>query len=96
MDLQEFLPGRLFLPLRGRLKALLLQEVGDGPPPDLVAQVGQGALNPCVAPLTILPSHWHDPLPDLGPHAGTAGAAPLVTVGFADDQPAMSRAQRVR
>jgi hypothetical protein len=45
---------------------------------------------------TILPGHAHDPLPDLGPHAGTAGAAPLVVaVGLADDQPAMPREQRV-
>jgi hypothetical protein len=71
MDLQEFLPGRPFLPLRGRFKAVL-QDVGDGPAPDLVAQVGQGALNPGVALLTVLPGHSYDPLPDLVPHAGTA------------------------
>ena len=96
MDLLEFLPSRPFLPLRGRFNAVLLQDVGDGSAPNLVNQVGQCALNPRVTPLTILPRHSQDQFPYLGPHAGTAGAAPLVAVVLEDDQPAVPRAQRVR
>jgi hypothetical protein len=96
MDLQEFLPSRPFLPLRGWFNAVLLQDVGDGSAPNLVAQVGQCALNPRVTPLTIFPGHSQGQLSDLGPHGRTEWTAPLVAVVLADDQPAMPREHRVR
>ena len=74
MDLQEFLPGGPFLPLRGRFNAVLFQDVRDGPAPDRVAQIRERALNPRIAPVAILHRHADHQLPNLGQHRRPAPA----------------------
>jgi hypothetical protein len=74
---------------------MLPEEGGDGPAPDSVAQVGERALNPGIAPVAILGRHAHDQLPNLGHHGRPSGPAPLLAVVFPGDQVAMPGEQGV-
>jgi hypothetical protein len=57
--LQEFFPGRPLLPLWGRFDTVLPKDIRDRSAADLMVDVGEGALNPGVAPLAILGRHPH-------------------------------------
>ena len=59
---------------------MLSQNVSDGAARNLMAQIGQGALDPRVAPIPVLRGHSdHQPL-DLVLEAGPAGASPLAAI----------------
>src|SRR6516162_10283721 len=62
------------------VQAMLSQNVSDGAARNLMAQIGQGALDPRVAPIPVLRGHSdHQPL-DLVLEAGPAGASPLAAI----------------
>jgi hypothetical protein len=94
MGPHEFFPGRPLLPLWGRFDAMLLQDIRDRPAPDLMAQVGECALNPRIAPLAILGRHPYHQLPDLSVHGRPSQSTAAVV--FPHDQVPMPRGQGVR
>jgi hypothetical protein len=75
---------------------MLLQNVGDGAPSDLVAQVGQGSLDSPVAPISILGSHTYHQLPDLLLRTRPAWATSLAAIVLLSDQPAVPGQERCR
>jgi hypothetical protein len=91
---QELLPGRPPLALRCRLDPMLLEDVRDRAPCDVMMQVGEGSMDSCIAPVAILCGHPHQ-LPNLGHDRGPARAAPSVAVVLPRDQLPMPRLQSV-
>jgi hypothetical protein len=91
MNFQELLPGRPLLPLRSRFNAVLLEDGGDGPAPDLVAQIRERALNPRIAPVAIRRRHADNQLPNLGHHRWPVRPAAAVAVVFPGDEVQGSR-----
>ena len=86
MRFQKLAPSRSLQSLGSRVEAVLPQDGGDGPTPDLVAQIGEGALNPRLAPIAILRRHPHDQLPNLRRHGWATRPAPGAAVILAGDQ----------
>src|SRR5215472_15764456 len=66
---------------------MLPQNVSDGAARHLVAQIGQGALDPPVAPIPVLRGHADHPPLDLVLEARPAGASPLAAIILPRDQP---------
>jgi len=93
---QKLSPGCPFLAFGSWVDAMLPQDGGDGPPADLVAQVGEGSLNPRVAPIAILGRHAHDQLPNFCGHGWPAWSAPQMAVVFPCDQVPVPGEQGVR
>jgi hypothetical protein len=96
MGFQELLPGRPLLPVRSRFNAMLLEDGGDGPAPDLVAQIRERALNPRIAPVAILRRHADNQLPNLGHHRRPARPAAAVAVVFPGDELPMPCQEGIR
>src|SRR5437899_8314267 len=73
-----------------------LLHVADARVRDLMAQVGQGALNPIVAPAGVLPGQTHDQLADLVGDGRTAGPllSAVAVIPFLRDQPVMPAQDR--
>ena len=81
-------------PLRCRFQRVLLQNVGDGAAPDLMAQVGQRSLDSTVAPISILAGHtYHQPL-NLILRTRPAWATSLAAIVLLGDQPAVPGQER--
>ena len=96
MRLQELLPGRPLLSLRSWLNGALPKDGGDGPAANIMAHICERALDPRVAPVTILGRHPDDQLPNLGRHRWPAGPAPVMAVVLLGDQVPMPGEQGVR
>ena len=75
MGLEEGLPGRALAALRGRLQAMLNEDVLDGAAADGGSQVHQGALDATVAPTGVLPRHLEYQVDYLLLGPGTARSA---------------------
>src|SRR5215471_7225729 len=60
MRLNEFLPRRVLAALRRRRDAMTLKDVSYSLIRDGVAEIGESAHNPVVAPAGIFPRHLHD------------------------------------
>lgn len=89
MGPQELFPGGPFLPVRGRVHPCLLQHPGNGPAPDLMAQVLQSALNPRITPGAVLRRHSQDEVAH-GFRRGRPTGRPLgATIVFPGDESLM-------
>ncbi len=74
---------------------MLLEDVRDGAPCDVMIQVGEDSLDSCVAPVAILRCHPHHQLPNLRHDRGPARTAPSVAVVLPRDQlPMRSRSTK--
>ena len=96
MRAEELLPGRSSLALRSGLDPVLFQNVGDSASADVVIQVGERTLNPCIAPRAVLRRHANDPLANLRGDRWPPRAAAEVAVVLPSDQRPMPREQGVR
>ena len=63
---------------------------------DVVIEVGQGALDPCVAPAAVVRGHPHDQRADLGHDGRSSGTTMCPPVVLLGDQGPVPRQQRVR
>ena len=95
MRLQERLPRRALVPLGSRGEPVVVQDPLDRVPGDVVAEVGERAADPRVAPRRILPRHPHD---EFGHRPGrhrpspTSAGTAIVLLG---DQPPVPAENRV-
>src|SRR5262249_31716725 len=75
---------------------MLPEDGGNGPAPNIVAQVRERALDAGIAPIAILRRHAHHELPNLGDRPWPAWPAALMTVVLSGDEMAMPGEQGVR
>jgi hypothetical protein len=73
-----------------------LEDGGDGPAADVVAQIRERALNPRIAPVAILRRHADHQLPNLGHHRRPARPAVMVAVVFPRDELPMPGQEGIR
>jgi len=71
-----------------RLDAMVLEDVAHGDSGDRVPEIGQGTLNPVVAPTGIVPSHLQDKFLDLGRDGWPTGflGTTVLVVPFLGDE----------
>jgi hypothetical protein len=96
MSLQERPPRRALASLEGGLDSVVLENVGDGPAGDPMAQMGESFSNPRVAPGGIVSCHSDDKVGDLRLRPRTAGFSPRRVVPLASDKLSVPGEDRVR
>ena len=69
-----------------RFQTVFPEHVREGAPRNLVAQIGQGALDSSVAPILVLRGHAHDRLLSLLAHTGTPRATLSAALMFPGDE----------
>ena len=94
--LQERLPRRALVPLGSRGEPVVVQDPLDRVPGDVVAEVGERAADPRVAPRRILPRHPYD---EFGHRPGRHRPSPTpagTAIVLLGDQPPVPAENRVR
>ena len=96
MRLQELGPRRLLHSLWRGFQAVRTKDVGDGASTDLMTEVGQGPLDPRVAPVSVFRGHAHDQRSDLRDDRRSSRPTTCAPVVLLRDQPTMPGQQGVR
>ena len=96
MSFEKRRPGSAFAALRGRVDAMLSENIGDGAAADLMPQIGQCALDSRISPRSILKRHTQGEIDDRLHDARPTLPAPVAVVPFESHQVPIPSQERVR